>query len=134
VDAFDSDVLIFAADAVAPEGHRVRPLLEQLMDARRGIGSTLLIPEVLSKPMRTLIPGELESLSELLGRLELHDVDRSIAELAAALGAKYRLRAADAVHLATAVHVGADRFVTNNSRDFPKSIGEIEIVYPDDLA
>jgi predicted nucleic acid-binding protein len=84
--------------------------------------------------MRALIPGELETLAELLGRLELHDVDRAIAELAAALGATYRLRAPDAVHLATAIHLGADRFVTNNSRDFPKSIGEIEIVYPSDLS
>jgi predicted nucleic acid-binding protein len=77
---------------------------------------------------------EVGLLAALLGRLDLYDVDRSIADAASAFGAKYRLRAADAVHLATAVHVGADRFITNNSRDFPKSIGEIEIVYPDDLA
>jgi predicted nucleic acid-binding protein len=77
---------------------------------------------------------EVGLLTALLGRLDLHDVDRSIADAASALCATYRLRAADAVHLATAVHVGADRFVTNNSRGFPKSIGEIEIVYPDDLA
>jgi predicted nucleic acid-binding protein len=43
------------------------------------------------------------------------------------------LRAADAFHLATAVLAGADRFVTNNRRDFGPSITEIEIVYPDAL-
>jgi len=60
-------------------------------------------------------------------------VDHSTAELAAALGASYRLRAADAVHLATAVDAGANRFVTNNPKDFAHSIAEIDITYPDDL-
>ena len=48
--------------------------------------------------------------------------------------AAYALRAVDAVHLATAVGAGADRFLTNNRSDFPKSITEIDITYPDDLA
>lgn len=37
------------------------------------------------------------------------------------------------MHLATAVGAGADRFLTNNAADFPKTINEIEITYPDDL-
>jgi hypothetical protein len=37
------------------------------------------------------------------------------------------------VHLATAVAAGADRFLTNNKSDFPKSIVEIDITYPEDL-
>ena len=53
--------------------------------------------------------------------------------LAAVLAAKHRLRAADAVHLATAVQAGADRFITNNRKDFVKGIDEVEVVYPDDL-
>jgi hypothetical protein len=35
--------------------------------------------------------------------------------------------------LATAVKVGADRFLTNNTSDFPKSISEIDVTYPDEL-
>jgi len=53
--------------------------------------------------------------------------------VATTLASEYRLRAADAVHLATAVVVGADRFVTNNRREFPASISEIEVTYPEDL-
>jgi len=53
--------------------------------------------------------------------------------LATALGARHRLRVADAVHLATAVAAGADRFITNNTRDFSKAITEIDIVTPEDL-
>jgi hypothetical protein len=43
---------------------------------------------------------------------------RQSPELAATLGAAHGLRATDAVHLATAVSAGADRFITNNSSDF----------------
>jgi predicted nucleic acid-binding protein len=60
-------------------------------------------------------------------------VDPFTSEVATTLASEYRLRAADAVHLATAVAVGADRFVTNNRRDFPASISEIEVTYPEDL-
>jgi hypothetical protein len=46
---------------------------------------------------------------------------------------RYRLEAADATHLATAVSLGADRFITNNQRDFPPAITEIHVTYPADL-
>ena len=98
-----------------------------------GIGSVLLIPELMTKPTRDGSDSEIEALAALLGRLDLRPVDEATAELAAALGATYGLRAADAVHLATAVAAGADRFVTNNMADFPKSITEVEIIYPGDL-
>jgi hypothetical protein len=38
---------------------------------------------------------------------------------------------ADAAHLATAV--GADRFLTNNQRDFPRAITEVKVAHPADL-
>jgi predicted nucleic acid-binding protein len=60
-------------------------------------------------------------------------VDRATAELATVLASKYRLKATDAIHLATAVNVGADRFITNNQRAFPASITEVTITYPTEL-
>ncbi len=136
MNAFDADVLIYAARSPAvPLGERVLRLLLPAgsEDPPGGVGSLLLLPELLSKPLRLGRGGEVERLQVLLARLELRPFDAATADLAAALGAVYSLRAADAVHLATAVNAGADRFVTNNQRDFPKSIGEIEIVYPEDL-
>jgi hypothetical protein len=56
------------------------------------------------------------------------------AELATALSGRYRLKAADATHLATAVGMGADRFITSNKRDFPLTITEVQVTYPADLA
>ena len=83
--------------------------------------------------MREQADDELIELGALLGRLDLRPVDEATAGLATALGAAHRLRAIDAVHLATAVSAGADRFLTTNRADFPKSIREIDITYPEDL-
>jgi predicted nucleic acid-binding protein len=99
-----------------------------------GIGSVLLLPELLSKPLREQSADELTALGALLGRIDLLPADQATCELATALAASYGLRAADAVHLATALGGGADRFVTNNRSDFPKSISDIAITYPDDLS
>lgn len=93
----------------------------------------LLVPELLTKPLREAATDELTELGALVGRLDLRPVDEATAELATALGAAYRLRAADAVHLATAINAGADRFITNNAEDFPKSITEVDVTYPVDL-
>ena len=69
----------------------------------------------------------------LLARLELRPLDRDVADLAVTLAAAYGLRAADAVHLATAVQVGADRFITANMRGFSRNIAEVAVTYPADL-
>jgi predicted nucleic acid-binding protein len=93
----------------------------------------LLLPELLSKPLRENDVAALAALGELLGRLHLLPADEATAALATSLSASYGLRAADAVHLASAVAAGAARFVTNNAEDFPTSIVEIEITYPAEL-
>jgi predicted nucleic acid-binding protein len=135
VDAFDADVLIYAAEPGHPLGRGVAVLFAATSETESsaGVGSVLLLPEVLSKPLREGATDQARVLAWFLARLDLLAVDRSTAELAVSLGGSYRLRAADAVHLATAVTAGADRFLTNNQRDFPREIDEIEIVYPEML-
>ena len=136
MDAFDADVLIYAAVAGHELGRPVRALLsaQPTEDSRAGIGAVLLVPELLTKPLGEKTTEEFHELSALLGRLDLLPIDEATADLATALGAAYGLRARDAVHLATAVGAGADRFLTNNRSDFPKSITEIDITYPVELA
>jgi len=131
ISAFDADVLIYAAVPGHPLGVRVRRQLEDPDDA--AVGSVLLLTEVLAKPLRERREDEVASLIGVLGRLELRPVDDGTGRLALTLAVAYGLRAADAVHLATAVAAGADRFVTNNRKDFPASITEIDVVYPDAL-
>jgi predicted nucleic acid-binding protein len=131
VDAFDADALIYAAVPDHPLGRRVAALFRRAGSA--GTGSVLLLPEVLSKPLRDGTADEVRVLAGLLGRLDLRPVDRATAELATALSSRYRLKASDATHLATAVSMGADRFITNNKRDFGMGVTEIDVTYPDDL-
>jgi predicted nucleic acid-binding protein len=134
MDAFDADALIYAAVPGHPLGRRVAALFGSAASATTaGIGSVLLLPEVLGKPLRDGTAHEVRILAALLGKLDLRPVDRATAELATALASRYRLKAADATHLATAVGVGADRFITNNQRDFPQTITEVQITYPSDL-
>jgi len=134
MDAFDADVLIYAAVPGHPLGQRVVALFESAVPAAMaGIGSILLLPEVLGKPLRDGATDEIRILAALLARLDLRPVDRATAELATALSSRYRLRATDATHLATAVGMGADRFITNQ-RDFPATITEVQVTYLADLA
>jgi predicted nucleic acid-binding protein len=137
MDAFDADALIFATVPGHVLGRRVLALFPAAPLERdttpTGIGSTLLLCELLTKPTREDADGELAALAGILARLDLRPVDQATAELAVALGASYRLKAADAVHLATAVGGAADRFVTNNRRDFTKAIAEIDVTYLNEL-
>jgi predicted nucleic acid-binding protein len=134
MDAFDADVLIYAAVPGHPLGRRVAALFDATAaGVLAGAGSVLLLPEVLGKPLRDGAAEEVQILVGLLARLDLRPVDRATAELAAALCGRYRLLGADATHLATAVGLGVDRFITNNRRDFQRTIREVAITYPDDL-
>ena len=132
VDAFDADVLIYAAVPGHPLGQRVAALFrEAAPGTAAGIGSVLLLPEVLGRPLRHGSADEIGALTGLLARLDLRPVVRATAERATALASRYRLKAADATHLATAVGMGADRFITNNKRHFGPHIAEIDVTYPD---
>lgn len=134
MDAFDADVLIYAAAPEIALGAPIRALFDAGGDDTLvGIGSMLLIPEVLTKPLRAGEDEEARSLAAFLGRLDLAPVDRAIAQAATALGARHGLKAADAVHLATAISLGADRFITNNRKDFGSDVDEIDVVRPADL-
>lgn len=133
MDAFDADVMILAALEGDAVGAPVRALFATTPGPTVGVGSQLLRPEILTKPIRLRDADELAELQRMLARLDLHDVTAPISSLAVDLGAKYRLKTVDAVHLATAVSAGADRFITNNRRDFTHDVAEVDVTYPDEL-
>jgi predicted nucleic acid-binding protein len=126
MDAFDADAVIYAA----VPGHRLAELFRSA-GPMAGIGSVLLVPEVLGRVLRDGSTDEIRVLAGLLARLDLRPVDKATAELATALSSRYGLKAADATHLATAMSMGADRFITGNKRDFTSDIKEITITYLD---
>ena len=128
VDAFDSDVLIYAAQGDA-RGDEVARLLGLADSTVTGIGSVLLVSELFGSPAGRTDGVEKATLVSILARMDLKNVDYETADLAGAMRAKYRLRAADAIQLDTAELWGADRFHTNNRKDFGQPIDEIEIVF-----
>jgi predicted nucleic acid-binding protein len=99
MDAFDADVLIYAVVPDHPLGRRVRRLFSDVSRQHVGIGSVVLLPEVLARPLRNGTTREVTDLVELLSRLDLRSADPVIAEAATSLAAAHRLRAADAFHL-----------------------------------
>jgi predicted nucleic acid-binding protein len=132
--AFDADVLIYAAQVGHQVGAEILRLLnEPALDGNR-FGSVLLLPELLSKPTRLGLQPEINALGKVISTLELQAMDVSVAALAVEFGAAYKLKAPDAIHLASAVNVGADAFVTNNNKDFdPNTILELQVLFPADL-
>ncbi|GAA5532690.1 type II toxin-antitoxin system VapC family toxin [Deinococcus aluminii] len=131
--ALDSDVLIYAADLGNPLGGVIRHLLQPSAPGTH-LGSVLLFPEVLARPLREGKLSELKFLSDLLATLELQEITAATAQLSTQLAAAYRLKAADALHLATAVQAGADAFVTNNRKDFkPSEVLEIRVLFPEEV-
>lgn len=127
MDAFDSDVLIYAAKR-DPRGDIAARLVGAASPADQVIGSVILVSEVFAAPDGRINEAERQRLINLIAALDLKDVDHEVADLAGTLRTKYRLKTPDALHLATAVLWGAERFHTNNSRDFGQPIDEIEIV------
>jgi predicted nucleic acid-binding protein len=127
--SFDADVLIYAAEPGHILGEETRAIIERHPEAV--FGSVLLLPETLAKPVRGEQWEEVDALALLLGALTLVELTQEIADLSAVVAARYRLRAADAVHLATAIWVGAGHFVTNNRRDFAGlDVSELDVILP----
>lgn len=125
MDAFDTDILIYASTG----DHRGQILVdahESSSGDLSGVASALIVTEALALGLATL---SAPRVHELIASLHLVPVDPAVARIGAALRAKYRLKTPDALHLATAIAVGADRFVTGNRRDFSR-IGEIDVVHP----
>jgi hypothetical protein len=78
MDAFDADVLIYAATPTHPLGSRVAALFPTAGDTEpAGIGSVLLLPELLTRPTRDDSDDELAALYGLLARLDLRPGDSS---------------------------------------------------------
>ncbi len=128
--AFDADVLIYAAQAGNVVGEEVKGFIRDNIKERL-TGSILLLPELLTKPVREGWEEQKKDLLVLLSYLNLVSPDERTAHLAVSLGASYKLKPMDAMHLATAVSINADIFLTNNRKDFVgKDISEIHIQHP----
>lgn len=99
-------------------------------------GSTLLLAEVLGGGFNQ--PPDLAKENQILSLLDnpnvitLAQVTRQVAMQAREFRREFHLKSPDAIHLATAVFVGADCFMTTDEDDFPigDTVKGVQILLP----
>jgi hypothetical protein len=134
MDAFASDVLIYAAVPGHPLGRRVAALFRSAAgDTHTGSGSVLLLPEILGKPLRDGATEELRPLWTCWpGWTSTPSTDRPPTWLRSCpAGTDSEPPTPPAWPRRS--RSGADRFITNSRRDFPITITEVQVTYPQDL-
>jgi predicted nucleic acid-binding protein len=99
-----------------------------------GYSSVVTLIEVLTQPKRLgnlAIEREYRDLLLHSRHFELIGIDTPMAELAAALRARYALRTPDALQIAAALHVGCQAFLTNDLT--LKRVTDIKVLLLDEL-
>ena len=108
----------------------MRSFFEELLEGHfRAITSVITLLEVLVQPYRYENKHLIEEYKEILlyaDNLSIVPVCNEIADKAAELRAKYRVRTPDAIQIATAIHGEASIFLTNDKT--LKKIQEIDVI------
>ena len=120
---------------------RYLPLTQELLigiqaGEQAAITSTVTVMELTVRPWQLDQPAvarEYEVLLAHFPHLTLADVTRDVARRAAQLRARYRLRPADALQVATALVHGATAFVSND-RGLARLAPLLDIIILDDFA
>lgn len=117
--ALDSNIFIYVLEDDESWGQPARRLLRQVTaGAVSGVASTLCLTEVLPYPheVSPQLGEDAQLFMEGLNGLDYVPMDLEVAIRAGRLRAQCgsKLSTADAIHLASAVVVGADVFITND--------------------
>ncbi len=114
----DANCIIYSVEKIEPYAALLQPIWRA---AGRGnfslIGSELLIPETLVKPMQrgdSVLEATFRSLLFHSREFRLLPITTGILEDAARLRATIGLKTPDAIHVATAIEAGCGLFVTND--------------------
>lgn len=136
VFGIDSMVLIYHFEENEAFGPAATALLRAAEDGDcRLVASILARLEVLVAPKRRERDDLCRRYRELFDsfpNLDVLPIDTAAAEIASAVRAAHDLRTPDALHLAAALHAGADAFVTEDRRHFPGSLGGMPILSLDE--
>ena len=98
------------------------------------VSSVITLTEVLTRPVKlgnTRLEREYRDILLHSGGFRLLTITARIAESAAALRARYNLRTPDALHVAAAIDVRCDAFLTNDTGI--KRVTEIVVLVLDEL-
>ena len=130
VIAIDSAPIIYYLEAHPRYARRFAPLFEAADEGRVDIViSAITVAEVLSGPLAQadeLLAARYREALSATPHWTVYPVDVELAEDAARLRARYKLRLPDALQVATALKARADRFVTHDRR--VKRVKELKVV------
>lgn len=130
VVALDSNVFIRALDDPGVLGEKSRDLLEDFRQNLQKISiSVIVLEEFFVRVYKQKREKDLNDILDFItvgGLVQLVDISKQIALLAAKIRAQYNIKAPDALHLASAIETGASVFITTDRR-FPKKIGKLTI-------
>lgn len=130
VIALDSNIFIRALDDPGPLGKKSRAFLENIREKTPKVFiSVMILEEFFVKVYKLKREKDLDSILDFItigGLAKLVDVNKQIALLAAKIRADYHVKAPDALHLACAIEVGAERFITTDKR-LPRKIGKLKV-------
>lgn len=128
----DTMVLIYHFEENEEFGPAASELLQATEDGRcRLVVSILGRLEALVAPKRhgrEDLCRRYREVFEGFPNLEVVLVDDRVAEIGSDLRAMHSLRTPDAIHLATALHRGADAFVTQDDRHFPSKVDGVPVL------
>ena len=132
----DTSVWIYHLENHPELGLPAGRVIDSLEEGRfRGIASELTLLELTMRPLqlgRQDVADHYEVLLDYFPNLEIVPVSREILLEAAALRARRKIRASDAIQLATGIRAGATLAVTNDK--LWRSVPLIETALLDDLA
>lgn len=136
VIGLDTAILIYHLE----DHPRYRSLTQELLSGveigrQRAVTSTITVMELTVRPWRVghaAVAREYEALLVHFPNLLLVDVTRAVARRAAQLRARYGLRPADALQVATALLHEATAFVTND-RGLARLASLLDIIILDDV-
>jgi predicted nucleic acid-binding protein len=133
--ALDTSAFIYHLEAHPVHGPRLRPIFGRIERGRcPAVASTLTFLELLVQPYRSGEDDRRSVLAALLVSfpgLSWVAPDLVVADRAASLRARYRLRTPDAIQLATAIETRVDAFLTND-RDL-RRVTEVSVLLIDEL-
>ncbi len=133
--AFDTAPLIYFVEQHPTYYAHMLFIMNQIASGQiEGFASTIALSEVLVQPLRTgnnILAKQYEVVLSNSHDFHLEPVTSRIARKAAELRAHYNLRTPDSLHIATALDVGCDAFVTNDKG--VKRITEIKVLILDEL-
>lgn len=133
--ALDTSAFIYHIERHPAFAPRVNTVFQEIERGRaRGVTSTLTFLEVLVGPYRVGDHARRIALSALLASfpgVSWVELDLAVADRAASLRGKYRLRTPDAIQLATALEAGADAFLTNDQE--LSRVTEVPVLLMDEI-